>query len=809
MIGNAHLDPVWLWPWQEGFQENKATCRSALDRLNEFDHVAFTSSSAQFYEWVEQNDPAMFEEIAQRIKEGRWILCGGWWVQADCNIPSGESFARHGLIAQNYFKDKFGVISKTGYNVDSFGHNGMLPQILKQSGMDNYVFMRPHPHEKELPARNFIWESPDGSGVQTCRLPISYNVSRTLETHLTKCREEFDAGVDELICFYGVGNHGGGPTIENIRTIQRLQKEWTDVEIIFSDPDTYFDILKENHTEFPVVREDIQHHASGCYSAHSQVKMMNRKAENALVRAEKFSALSEVLTGISAPADFTEGWKRVLFNQFHDILAGSALESTYEDTRNDHGEAIAIASRNENNALQAISFGVDIALEERMKPVVVFNPHSWPVTEYVGIETGRFPGGNPDDIFVVKDSQGNALPTQVTVPEAMALNRKCIVFPATVPALGYAAYRIFSVDNPETSGTDNTSKPEITVDRFTLENDSLKVIFDESSGCIASLWNKKAQKEFCRDILGKAAVMVDKSDTWSHDVFEFHDLEGYFTPVSIKKTEDGPVRSSIQVISKYRNSTLIQVYTLYHTEEQLRVSAKINWQEHQRCVKLQFPVKLKEYRGTYEIPFGAVEKDCNGLEEPMQRWMDLSGTQENDTAVCGLSIINNGKYSASMVDNTMELTVLRSPIYAHMASQVLPLEEEELSYIDQGIQRFSYILVPHGGSWQESGIVKKAEELNQSCTTIIETFHKGSFPQTAEYMSVNCDNIVMTALKKAHDGNGYIARFRETSGIRTVTEISMDLFNRKISTVFGPYEIKSYRFCPDHEEPIPVNLLEW
>ena len=159
MIGNAHLDPVWLWPWQEGFQENKATCRSALERLNEYEDVIFTSSSAQFYEWIEKNDPEMFLEIEKRIREGRWVICGGWWVQPDCNIPCGESFARHALISQNYFKEKFGVTAKTGYNVDSFGHQGMMPQILQLSGMENYVFMRPSPQEKGLPARNFIWES--------------------------------------------------------------------------------------------------------------------------------------------------------------------------------------------------------------------------------------------------------------------------------------------------------------------------------------------------------------------------------------------------------------------------------------------------------------------------------------------------------------------------------------------------------------------------------------------------------------------------------------------------------------------------
>ena len=146
MIGNAHIDPVWLWNWQEGWQEVKATFRSALDRMKEYEDFIFTGSSAAFYEWVEENEPAMFEEIRERVKEGRWVIVGGWWIQPDCNVPCGESYVRQGLYAQRYFKEKFGVTAHTGYNVDSFGHNGMLPQILKKSGMDNYVFMRPGRH---------------------------------------------------------------------------------------------------------------------------------------------------------------------------------------------------------------------------------------------------------------------------------------------------------------------------------------------------------------------------------------------------------------------------------------------------------------------------------------------------------------------------------------------------------------------------------------------------------------------------------------------------------------------------------------
>ncbi|WP_217282882.1 glycoside hydrolase family 38 N-terminal domain-containing protein [Paenibacillus alginolyticus] len=223
MIGNAHLDPVWLWQWQEGFQETKATFRSALDRMKEYDDFIFTSSSAANYEWVENNDKKMFEEIKKRVREGRWRIVGGWWVQPDCNIPGGESFVRQGLYGQRYFKEKLGVTAKVGYNVDSFGHYGMLPQILLKSGMPYYIFMRPMPNEKGLPGRLFHWESDDGSRVLTYRIPFEYCTwGKDLEKHVRRCMEELKDPFGNLMVFYGVGNHGGGPTKENIDSIKRM-----------------------------------------------------------------------------------------------------------------------------------------------------------------------------------------------------------------------------------------------------------------------------------------------------------------------------------------------------------------------------------------------------------------------------------------------------------------------------------------------------------------------------------------------------------------------------------------------------------
>lgn len=344
-----------------------------------------------------------------------------------------------------------------------------------------------------------------------------------------------------------------------------------------------------------------------------------------------------------------------------------------------------------------------------------------------------------------------------------------------------------------------------------LENEQIRVQFEERTGAIISIWDKENRIEYCDGAFGRAVVVKDKSDTWSHGVTRFHETEGYFEPKSVKKTEDGPVRSSIRVISKYKNSTLVQIYTLYKEDKSVRVSAKINWQEKFRCVKIQFPTALDQYRGIYEIPFGCIEKACNGEEEPVQRWMDLSGMQEdNNKIICGIGILNDCKYSACIEGNCMELTVLRSPVYAHHNPYILDEEEDDYQFTDQGIQNFRYTIVPHLGTSREAHLVQRAEELNQPCVTVIETYHKGDYPQKAELLAVSESNVVLSALKKAEKNNGYIVRFYETEGKECHTDICIHFLEKTIHAEFKPYEIKTFLVSDSVDsKPVEVDFMEW
>src|SRR3954452_9213757 len=287
MVGNAHIDPVWLWQWPEGYQEVRATFRSALQRMEEYPEFVFTMNAVCYLQWIEESEPELFEQIRGRIAEGRWQVVGGWWIEPDCNIPGGESFVRQALVGQRYLHDRFGIIATTGPNVDSFGHNGTIPQLLRGAGMDSYVFLRPGPKERELPASLFHWESRDGSRVLAYRIPHEYCSPRgELVEHVDKALAELPADGSELMVFYGVGDHGGGPTKANLDSIRELDGEGGRV-LRCSSPRAFFDAVSGD-ADVPVVTGDLLNHAVGCYAAHSGIKRWNRRAENLLLRAEKW-----------------------------------------------------------------------------------------------------------------------------------------------------------------------------------------------------------------------------------------------------------------------------------------------------------------------------------------------------------------------------------------------------------------------------------------------------------------------------------------------------------------------------------------
>ena len=818
LIGNAHIDPVWLWTWQEGFHEAKATFRSALDRMCEFPDFIFTASSAALYSWVEQSDPAMFADIQQRVLEGRWELAGGWWIEPDCNIPCGESFVRQGLLGQRYFQQKFGKKARVGYNVDSFGHSGGLPQILQKSGLDYYVFMRPMYYEKELPGDLFWWEAPDGSRLLTFRLPVSYGTAGGDQRgHVLACVEQAQPA-NRSMCFYGVGNHGGGPTIQALQSLQELKSDpERPAELLFSGPEAFFQAVLSETKEFPVVHDDLQHHASGCYAAHSGIKRWNRQAENRLLAAEKWSALASWVTGQPYPTDFNRAWQDVLFNQFHDILAGTSLEVAYEHARDSYGEALSIADRALNLAAQSFTWRIRLPYKDAAKPLVVFNPLAWPVRVPIEMEFERW-----DESAELLDDTGACIPFQ-GADSATTPWRRRLSFLADLPALGYRTYRMTSTHHfgdgmPMSADLPVGVEEDNGMTGYVMENTHLRLEIDPQTGCIARLYDKLRQLDVFTGPAGRAVVYQDDSDTWSHGVLRFDQVTGEFSLRSLQLCEDGPVKSVLRTISTYNASTLVQEFHLYCDLDWVEARVTVNWQEHNHLLKLRFPVMVDASASTgnvaaplatFEVPYGVIQRPANGDEEPCQAWIDVSGRHPETGETYGLSLLNDGKYSVDIQGNEIGLTVLRSPAFAHHLPAILE-PEGHYTYQDQGVQRFTYRLLPHAGGWQSAQPVQRAAELNQGPFSLLATFHPdGHLPQADSFLSVEPASVIVTALKQAEDGSDLVLRAWETAGSPAQARLELPHFNRSFTADFNPFEIKTWRIPKDPDEPVcEVNLLE-
>lgn len=804
MIGNAHIDPVWLWQWQEGYHEVKATFRSALDRMKEYDDFIFVASSAAFYEWIEESDPAMFAEIQQRVKEGRWSIVGGWWIEPDCNIPSGESFARHGLYGQRYFKEKFGVTVTTGFNIDSFGHAATLPQILSKSGIKHYTFLRPGPHEMNLPGRLFWWQAADGSRVMALEIPFSYGTwGNIFEEHAQRCAAEMKDPIDEWVCYYGVGNHGGGPTIENIENLHRMA---ADPNLFFtpicSSPDKFFQVVREKGWNLPVVPTELQHHASGCYAAHSGIKRWNRQAENRLMMAEKWSSVAAWQGVLPYPQDFTHAWKQVLFNQFHDIMAGSSLPGAYDDARESIGEAMSIAGRNLNKAIQTLAWNINIPLQPEARPLVVFNPNTWSVKTHVDIESNSFEAGD-----VMVDEQDQPVPFQST-NSTTRIGRVRLSITPEVPALGYRTFRVFP-KKALPAGFESPDFPIVQASETVLENARFRLEINPQSGAIASLRDKVAGVEVFNAEAAVPVVIEDDSDTWSHDVFKFDKVVGKFTATRLRLLEKGPVKSVIQVISQFGKSQIIQNFTMYAGLEKIDVAVTVDWREEHKMLKLRFPVNVQDVKLTNEIAYGTVERQPNGLEESYQGWVDVTG-KTSDNRTVGLSILNDSKYSLDVNGSDIGLTVLRSPVYAHHNPYKLTPGDVNL-YMDQGIQQFTYSLLPHIGDLNITETSKRAAELVQLPIMFYTTFHpQGKLPQTDSYIAVIPGSVIVTVLKKAEDSDDLVLRAYNPEKSPAHATINLPKWNRTIETDFGACEIKTLCVPRDPIKPVrETNLVEW
>ena len=798
LIGNAHLDPVWLWRWQEGYSEVLATFRSALDRIKESDDFIFTCAGAVYYKWVEETDYDMFEEIRERVRQGRWVIVGGWWIQPDCNIPCGESYVRQALYGQRYFREKFGIMATTGYNVDSFGHNAMLPQILKQSGINAYVFMRPNEKEKEYPfeKNTFLWQSPDGSSLPAYRIPEPYcsnpfgGAAERAEEH----KQLAERQAEPIMSFYGVGNHGGGPTIENIESLHSLMKR-ENGKYLFSSPDAFFKEISDE--QLPIYAGELQHHASGCYTAVMQLKSQNRICEERLIQAEKFGVMAKLLKVKSKNEDLSDAWKTTLFNQFHDIMGGCCIRSAVNDALEFFGESLTAAAKAANRALQSIAWNIDTShgkpivrskvdfrvweKDDRGTPLIIFNPHSFTVNTPVRLGVC---------CKTVLDDSGKVIPVQDVRAERTRSDiddkyESEII--AQVEPLGWRLYWLYAEKDTQVSPIGALSCSE-----NYLENDWIRI--ELKCGSITRLYDKVNKKELLAQPATANILDETDCDTWAHGVFTFDNIIGQFQPEKTEVISQGNVSVTVRTILSYGKSMLIRELCLYRTLPQVYLRYKVNWQEKHKMLKLSFPSPLENAVDTSAIPYGHIVRTANGKEQPMQKWVTMA---QNGY---GLGIATDTRSAYSAKNGRIEITALRSPVFADHYG----VRDDLCEYTEQGEQSFTIMLMPV----QEDTVSLQqiSEVLNLSLPSILGTYHTGKLSAKGSLLRISAKNIIADVLKEAEDGNGLILRCHEILGQPTETEIELPELALSFKTTFSPQQIKT--FCIKNSEVKETNLIE-
>ncbi|MCK5327058.1 MAG: alpha-mannosidase [Candidatus Latescibacteria bacterium] len=757
MIGNAHLDPAWLWRWSEGWQEASATFKAALDLLKEDDEVVITRGDAVLYQWLEESHPEIIEAVKPHVASGRWQLVGGWVVQSDCNLPCGEAFIRQALLGNRYFAERFGVTVRTAYCVDSFGHAATLPSLLAGCGFTSYVMMRPSQNEKPLPSNLFRWQGPDGAEVLVFRIPGAYTTSQDdFEAHFDAVLAQSPQDVESTMCFYGVGDHGGGPTRAQVACVHRLRKR-EDVEVRFSDPQTFFDEVRSQANTLPVVRDELQYHAIGSYSAVHDIKKMNRMAENALLEAETFAALAWATDTDAYPSEALRAdWTTLLFNQFHDISAGSCIKSACDDAVQELGGVRQRALHVTSRALRRLARRINTrpALEApASQSFIVFNTTGRARREIVACAPW-FQWASPE-VLSVADAQGRFVSCQRVDSEAAVNAMIRLLFPVEVPPFGYSVYSVFEGQREAAE-----LRHPVTVDGLTLSNGLVRATIDRESGMLSSLEGPEGLSVLERPMAFE--VIPDDSDTWSHGIDRYGEAESRFEgasePVVVHR---GPLRGQIRTEARHSESRLVQEFILDADSPFLKIRIYLNWRGSHKVLKAAFPIKATESAVTAEIPHGAISRPADGREYPALRWVDLS--DRSDASALGLTVANDGLYAYSAENGVLKPTLLRCPPYAHDMSHRLQ-KNRRYDVTDQGPHEFTLALMPHAGACNREAARALADALNRPLAVTREIPHAGAFGSKGSLLPLESDDLEWVAVKKAEAEDRLVVRVLDVSG---------------------------------------------
>ena len=732
-VGHAHIDSAWLWPIRETKRKCARTFSNALRLMEDYPDYHFSASQAQQYEWMKQLYPPLYDRMRAQVEAGRFEPIGSMWVEADCNIPSGESLVRQIVHGKRFFLDEFDRETTDLWLPDVFGYSAALPQILKEAGITSFLTQKMSWSEtNRFPHSTFWWEGIDGTRILTHFPPAdTYNGNMTVG-ELAKSERQFAQRAESKHSLYpfGYGDGGGGPTRAMLESAVRLVDLEGAPRVEFDTVASFWEKVRAEAGDFPVwVGELYLEYHRGTYTTNGPIKQANRRNEQALRAAELWSvAAGEPGNEWSVyPSDaLDETWKLLLLNQFHDIIPGSSIHWANEDCMRDHAQIAEVAGELIGSAQRAIVQQVDTSGMTR--PFVVFNAASRDRRELVEIPTTA--GGAPELVSVA------------------------------VPACGYSTIDLDAA---------RPSFVAVSVSDRSLENELLRATWDDN-GLLVSIYDK----EFQREVLAPGAQanvfqLHDDNpadfDAWNVDI-EYLDHRVDLTEItSIEVVERDALRAAVRFVREFGDSKITQTLRLVSGSRRLDFDTEVEWHEHHKFLKVAFPVDVHASRATYEIQYGHLERpthvntswDVARFEVCAHRWADLGEPGY------GVALLNDCKYGYDIHGNVMRLSLLRSPGWPDPES-------------DQGMHQFSYALYPHAGDLREAGVIAEAEAFNIPLVSIpAEAGRPGVRPLAASVVRSDRPNVTVEAVKKADREDALVVRVTESWGTRGRVEITTPL----------------------------------
>lgn len=783
LLCNAHLDPVWLWQWGEGAAEAISTFRVAADFCERYDGFVFNHNEALLYEWVEKYEPELFERIRRLVSEGKWKIMGGWYLQPDCVMLSGESFKNQITLGREYFKEKFGVVPTTAINFDPFGHSRGLVQILKSCGFDSYIFMRPYEIEGD-----FWWEGYDGSRILAHGIYGGYNSLKG------KAAEKLDELIkrrsnDEIgLCLWGIGNHGGGPSRIDMERLSEYASS-SETEIIHSSAEAY--MAEVDTGKIPTVKGSLIPCMVGCYTSMVRIKQANRRLENKIAVTEKIMSYADLGGAFKFDkSELLKAKKTLAFCQFHDILPGSAIKPVEDDSLRGFAYGEEIAEKLFMQAFFKLSAGQKKAKDGEI-PILVFNPHPYEIEGE--LEVGFMlenQNWNDDEITVaaVYDKNGKFLPTQNEKPEC-TFNLDWIQkvsFRGKIAPSGITRFDCVLKTVKKNKIQDNKD----TQNDITVKNSRMEAVIDRKTGLI------KLYRVDGRTLIENSGVLrvySDNEDPWGMNVDSFKSYEGDFTLMStesanefigypdeafpaVRIVEDGDVRVKAQALFEYKRNVAVVEYTIPKEGAYISVDITLLSNEPNKMIKYCVDTAFSG-KPWGETAFGAEELYTEDRESVFQKWCGICGDGR-------LYIVNRGIYGGSFTESSIKLSLLRTPVYSAHPIESRPIAPHNrfLKHIDMGERSFGFKICA------EEKIEREAQCINEE-PYLISFFPSGEGEAKENSGAVLLDNpdVILSSVRKAE--NCYeitLHNFAEHENDATL------VFNGKsIKLHFGKFELKA------------------